>query len=42
MLLAPCARVKHPFAIVEPLAVPGRRLALSPAFRYSTYSPTPL
>jgi len=24
------------------VAVPGRRLALSPAFRYSTYSPTPL
>ena len=24
------------------VAVPGRRLALSPAFRYSTYHPTPL
>ena len=24
------------------VAVPGRKLALSPGFRYSTYSPTPL
>jgi hypothetical protein len=24
------------------VAVPGRKLALSPAFRYSTYHPTPL
>ena len=24
------------------VAVPGRRLALSPGFRYSTYNPTPV